>query len=72
MIQCKHGENGYCIRPENDYCHPSECKGETEIKETCDHPMRLTRVLFTTATCETTVEVCAFCKVQVSEIKTEC
>ena len=30
MIKCKHTEDGYCLRPENDYCYADECKG-------CDH-----------------------------------
>ncbi len=42
------------------------------ITEECLHPERLTRVLVSVATCETTVEVCADCHVQLSEIKTEC
>ncbi len=42
------------------------------VTEVCNHPERLTQVLCSAGTCETTVEVCADCREKVSEPKTEC
>lgn len=42
------------------------------ITEECKHPERLTQVLCSAGTCETTVEVCADCREKVSEPKTDC
>lgn len=72
MVKCKHTADGYCIRQENDYCPPDECKGNYSIKEVCKHPVTLTRVLSTTTTCETTIEVCADCDEPLTEPKTDC
>ncbi len=72
MVKCKHTEDGYCIRQENDYCHESECKGTYSIKEVCKHTNKLTQVISTAGTCETTLEVCADCNEQLTEPKTDC
>ena len=43
-----------------------------KITEECKHPTRLTQVLESSATCETTIEVCADCNQQLTEPKTDC
>ena len=60
MKPCKFQSDGYCIRPVNDYCHPSECKGNYSITELCKHPNTAIVVLNTTVTCETTATIEAF------------
>lgn len=42
------------------------------IKEECKHPLRITRVISTTATCETTVEECTDCGKTLTQPKTNC
>ena len=42
------------------------------IKEECKHPNRLTQVIESSATCETTIEVCADCNQPLTEPKTDC
>jgi hypothetical protein len=61
---CKHTEDGYCLRNENDYCKDGECN--------CPHDIAQTRVLATACGCETTAEYCISCNEQLSEPKTEC
>lgn len=42
------------------------------ITEVCPHDVVYIRVINSTATCETTVEVCEHCGAVVSEPKTDC
>ena len=42
------------------------------ITEICKHIDQLTEVIEVTATCETTIQVCADCGKQLTEPKTEC
>lgn len=42
------------------------------VKEVCKHPVKLTRVLSATTTCETTFEECADCGKQLTKPKTDC
>ena len=42
------------------------------ITEECKHPNRLTRVLSSYGTCETTIEVCTDCFIELSQPKTDC
>jgi ribosomal protein S27E len=65
MKLCDHGEDGYCIRPENDYCHYHECKG-------CDHKDTSIKVMEVTVTCEKTALQCNNCGKILTEPKTEC
>lgn len=46
--------------------------GGSSIVEICKHPNRITRVIDTTANCETTVEVCIDCWKEVTQPKTDC
>ncbi len=61
---CKYTEDGFCLRPENDYCPDGQCN--------CPHLIAAIKVISTCATCETTVEVCEACKAQLTEPKTDC
>ena len=38
----------------------------------CKHKNRITKILESSATCETTIEVCSDCKKPLTEPKTEC
>ena len=38
MLKCKHTEDGYCLRPENDYCHSDECKGVVIVDDVTTNP----------------------------------
>jgi len=42
------------------------------ITEQCKHPNRLTRVVESSGTCETTIEVCADCNEPLTEPLTDC
>ena len=72
MIRCKHQTDGYCIRPENDYCRPSQCKGNYSITELCQHPNTAVVVLNTTVTCETTALECLDCGELLTKPETDC
>lgn len=61
---CKHTSDGYCLRNEGDYCNDGECN--------CPHLISKIKVLESSATCETTIEVCADCNQPLTESKTEC
>ncbi len=65
MKACKHTTDGYCIRPEKDYCNSNECKG-------CDHIDKITVVLNSTINCETTALRCTNCGEILTEPKTDC
>lgn len=51
---CKHTTDGYCIRAENNYCNPNECKG-------CDHHLKSIIVLDATHLDEITALKCDTC-----------
>ena len=74
MKPCKYNiDDGYCIRPENDYCPSDECKEQNySITEVCSHDIAEIKVISVVGTCETTVLVCTECKEQITELKTEC
>lgn len=65
MKKCTLNLDGYCQRPENDYCPADKCSGvdptapEFGIPLPCTHPMTVIQVLNQNLNCETTVEVCA-------------
>jgi len=61
---CKHTDDGYCLRNENNYCKDGECN--------CPHDIAETRVLATACGCETTAEYCISCNEQLTKPKTEC
>lgn len=61
---CKHTEDGYCLRNENDYCKEGECN--------CPHIIAVTRTLTAECGCERTAEFCTACGDQLSDPKTEC
>lgn len=42
------------------------------IKEECKHPNRAIRILESSTTCETTIEVCLDCYQELTEPKTDC
>ncbi len=65
MIKCKHTEDGYCLRPENDYCYADECKG-------CDHKDTSIVVIEILATCEKTAIQCDYCGEILNEPQTDC
>lgn len=65
MKKCKYQSDGYCIRPENDYCKANECKG-------CDHSETSIVTTAVTVTCETTVTQCDNCGEILTEPKTDC
>ena len=64
-IKCKYSEDGYCIRPENNYCHSTECKG-------CEHKDTSIVVIEATLTSETTAIQCDYCGKILTKPKTEC
>lgn len=72
IVPCKHTEDGYCLRPENDYCPSDKCSGDYSIIEVCPHHVVYLKVISSAGTCETTVEVCENCGEVVSEPKTDC
>lgn len=63
MKQCLFTNDDYCLRPESDYCNPTECKG-------CDHKNTHIKVISSVVTCETTVIVCDDCEKVLTEPKT--
>jgi hypothetical protein len=65
IYPCKHTEDGYCLRPENDYCHANECKG-------CDHKDTSIVVLEIVATCEKTAIQCDYCGEILTKPETDC
>jgi ribosomal protein S27E len=65
MIPCKYSEDGYCIRPESEYCLKTECKG-------CDHKDTSIVVLEIVLGCETTAVQCDYCGEFLTKPKTEC
>jgi hypothetical protein len=85
FLGCIYAES---INPEDDNkCNctdPNDCKKwcnakelftkatSYKITEVCKHPNRLTQVLDSSATCETTIEVCADCNQPLTEPKTDC
>jgi hypothetical protein len=68
MKPCKYQSDGYCMRPENDYCPADECRGWQE----CPHTVTATSLLSAVVTCETTVTICCRCKKQLDQPKTDC
>ena len=65
MKPCKHTEDGYCLRPENDYCTSDECKG-------CNHADTSIVVIEVVVNCEKTAIQCDYCGKIVTEPKTDC
>lgn len=65
MLKCKHTEDGYCLRPENDYCRSDECKG-------CDHADTTIVVIEVVANCEKTALQCDYCGEIITEPKRDC
>lgn len=65
MKQCLFTDDGYCIRPESDYCNPSECKG-------CKHQDTTLVVIEVVANCEKTATQCDYCGKILTEPKTDC
>ena len=80
MKKCNHTKDGYCLRPEKDYCAADECKGvdptspEYGIPLPCNHTITVIQVLNQNLNCETTVEVCANpnCGQWLTTPKTDC
>ena len=64
LKQCKHTTDGYCIRPENDYCYGDECLG-------CSHENQQIRVIKVVVNCETIQEYCTDCGKVLNE-KVDC
>lgn len=65
MVKCKHTEDGYCLRPESDYCPADECKG-------CDHSDKSIVVIEVVANCEKIALQCDYCGKILTEPKTDC
>lgn len=65
MVPCEHTDDGYCIRPEHEYCLSTECLG-------CKHFDTKTVVIDASVTCEVTVVQCMICDKILTEAKTEC
>lgn len=72
MKLCKFQADGYCIRPENDYCYFNECKGDHSITEICKHPNTAIVVVKAVLNCETTVTECLDCNEILTEPRTDC
>lgn len=65
MQPCKYSSDGVCIRPENDYCHASECLG-------CKHTDTHLAVIDAQANCEVTAIQCLLCGELLTEPETDC
>lgn len=65
MKQCLFTDDGYCLRPESDYCHPTECKG-------CDHKDTSIVVIEVTVTCEKTAIQCDYCGEILTKPENDC
>jgi len=65
MEPCKHTTDGYCLRPENNYCPADKCKG-------CTHQDTSIVVIKATTTCETTALQCDYCGELLTEPETDC
>lgn len=61
---CQYTDDGYCLRAEKDYCSNGQCN--------CPHEILNIKVVHSCVTCETLATVCAGCKKQIGETKTEC
>ena len=72
-LHCFNCEIEMPVKDYNGEMYCANCKLIHRIsKEGCKHPNRLTQVLESSATCETTIEVCADCDEQLTEPKTDC
>ncbi|HLS12199.1 MAG TPA: hypothetical protein VK050_08555 [Flavobacteriaceae bacterium] len=68
MKQCNYTSDGYCLRPENDYCPSDQCLGNTN----CQHKIQGIQVIATCVNCETTQVVCTDCGAELEKPKTDC
>ncbi|PDS24668.1 hypothetical protein [Flavobacterium branchiophilum] len=76
MKPCQYTKDGYCLRPENDYCPADECRTPLPLEgvrgRICNHKDKSIVVLEIIATCEKTALQCDYCGTILTEPKTEC